>query len=167
MPCCPQGLLLLIAAQRMPCCLQRMLLLSYDKAAKRIQLRHYSVTAQPSGVSKGVKALVGQRALPNMGHVQDVSEFLSKSGYGSVGFPHTHLCTHACIHACSQLWPSLGMSASKGNGLCCEPCPACARLLEHEWPLLTGSLIGRSCRHMHLRNKLQCWWVVKSLESPV
>ena len=61
-----------------------MLLLSYDKAAKRIQLRHYSISAQPSGVSKGVKALVGQRAVPNMANVQDVSEFLSKSGYGSV-----------------------------------------------------------------------------------
>ena len=65
-----------------------MLLLSYDKAAKRIQLRHYSISAQPSGVSKGVKALVGQRAVPNMANVQDVSEFLSKSGYGSVSFMH-------------------------------------------------------------------------------
>ncbi len=65
--------------------LQRILLLSYDKASKRIHLRHYSVSAQPSGVSKGVKALVSQRAVPDMSHVQDVSEFLSKSGYGSVG----------------------------------------------------------------------------------
>lgn len=63
---------------------QRVLLLSYDKTTKRIQLRHFSISAQPSGVSKSVKALVGQRALPDMGHVQDVSEFLSKSGYGSV-----------------------------------------------------------------------------------
>lgn len=65
--------------------LQRILLLSYDKASKRIHLRHYSVSAQPSGVGKGVKALVSQRAVPDMSHVQDVSEFLSKSGYGSVG----------------------------------------------------------------------------------
>ena len=64
--------------------MQRVLLLSYDKTTKRIQLRHFSISAQPSGVSKSVKALVGQRALPDMGNVQDVSEFLSKSGYGSV-----------------------------------------------------------------------------------
>ncbi|KAL3136348.1 hypothetical protein ABBQ38_005610 [Trebouxia sp. C0009 RCD-2024] len=62
---------------------KRVLLLSYDKATKRIQLRHYSISAQPSGVSKSVKALVSQRAVPDMGAVQDVSEFLSKSGYGS------------------------------------------------------------------------------------
>lgn len=67
-----------------------MLLLSYDKATKRIQLRHYSISAQPSGVSKSVKALVSQRAVPDMGAVQDVSEFLSKSGYGSVSPPIPH-----------------------------------------------------------------------------
>lgn len=62
---------------------KRILLLSYDKASKRIHLRHYSISAQPSGVSKSVKALIGQRAVPDMSNVQDVSEFLSKSGYGS------------------------------------------------------------------------------------
>lgn len=70
------------------CVLQRVLLLSYDKGTKRIQLRHYSISAQPSGVSKSVKALVSHRALPDMGAVQDVSEFLSKSGYGSVSLQH-------------------------------------------------------------------------------
>ena len=64
--------------------LQRVLLLSYDKTSKRIHLRHFSISAQPSGVSKSVKALVSQRAVPDMGNVQDVSEFLCKSGYGSV-----------------------------------------------------------------------------------
>ncbi|KAL0050815.1 hypothetical protein WJX82_007715 [Trebouxia sp. C0006] len=62
---------------------KRVLLLSYDKTSKRIHLRHFSISAQPSGVSKSVKALVSQRAVPDMGNVQDVSEFLSKSGYGS------------------------------------------------------------------------------------
>jgi len=59
-------------------------LLSYDKAARRISFRHYSIVAQPSGVSKSVKALVGRRALPDMSAMQDVSEFLTRSGYGSV-----------------------------------------------------------------------------------
>ena len=35
-----------------------------------------------------MKALVGGRALPAMGDLGDVSEFLTKSGYGSVsGIP--------------------------------------------------------------------------------
>ena len=61
-----------------------MVLLSYDKAARRISFRHYSIAAQPSGVSKSVKALVGRRVLPDMGALQDVSDFLTRSGYGSV-----------------------------------------------------------------------------------
>ena len=77
------------------CVVQRILLLDYNKATKRIQLRHYSISAQPSGVSKSVKALVSQRAVPDMGAVQDVSEFLSKSGYGSVSFPYCSF-TMAC-----------------------------------------------------------------------
>ena len=71
------------------------MLLSYDKATKRIQLRHYSISAQPSGVSKSVKALVSQRAVPDMGAIQDVSELLSKSGYGSVSFWHCALTENA------------------------------------------------------------------------
>ena len=46
------------------------MLLSYDKATQRISLRHYSITAAPSGVSKGVKSLVNQRAVPDLSNVQ-------------------------------------------------------------------------------------------------
>jgi hypothetical protein len=63
---------------------QRVVLLSYDKAARRIAFRHFSILVAPSGVSKAVKALVGRRALPDMGELKDVSEFLTRSGYGSV-----------------------------------------------------------------------------------
>ena len=75
---------------------QRVLLLSYDKDTKRISFRHYGISAQPSGVSKSVKSLVGRRQLPDMGTLGDVSEFLTKSGYGSVTYPascteHSHL----------------------------------------------------------------------------
>ena len=61
-----------------------MLLLSYDAAARRIAFRHYAISAQPSGVSKGVKSLVARRQLPDMGAMADVAEFLTKGGYGSV-----------------------------------------------------------------------------------
>ena len=78
--------------------LQRVLLLSYDKTSKRIHLRHFSISAQPSGVSKSVKALVSQRAVPDMGNVQDVSEFLSKSGYGSVsGLGMSYCCLSSSV----------------------------------------------------------------------
>ena len=84
--------------------LQRILLLSYDKVSKRIHLRHFSISAQPSGVSKSVKALVSNRALPNMGAVQDVSEFLSKSGYGSVSLTHN---AYPMLYRCIAAFPSL------------------------------------------------------------
>ncbi len=64
-----------------------MVLLSYDRAARRIAFRHFSILVAPSGVSKAVKALVGRRALPDMGELKDVSEFLTRSGYGSVRAP--------------------------------------------------------------------------------
>ena len=64
-----------------------MLLLSYDASARRIAFRHYAISAQPSGVSKGVKSLVARRQLPDMGAMADVAEFLTKGGYGSVRIP--------------------------------------------------------------------------------
>ena len=50
--------------------LQRIVLLSYDMTTQRISLRHYCITAAPSGVSKGVKSLVNQRAVPDLSNVQ-------------------------------------------------------------------------------------------------
>ena len=67
--------------------LQRVVLLSYDKETRRISFRHYGISAAPSGVTKSVKSLVARRQLPDMGSLQDVSEFLTKSGYGSVRAP--------------------------------------------------------------------------------
>lgn len=61
-----------------------MVLLSFDKETRRISFRHYGISAAPSGVTKSVKSLVNRRQLPDMGALQDVSEFLTKSGYGSV-----------------------------------------------------------------------------------
>ena len=64
--------------------LQRVVLLSYDKETNRISFRHYSILAQPCGVTRGIKTLVGRHQVPNLGNFQDISEFLTKSGYGSV-----------------------------------------------------------------------------------
>eukprot|EP00884_Botryococcus_braunii_P008786 jgi/Botrbrau1/17909/Bobra.50_1s0010.1 len=62
---------------------QRMVLLSRDPQSGRISFRHYNIAATPSGVTKSIKSLVGQRHLPNMAHLTDISELLTKSGYGS------------------------------------------------------------------------------------
>jgi ribosome biogenesis protein SSF1/2 len=60
-------------------------LLSHDKATGLISLRHYSISTAPSGIKKSLKALLGRRALPgDMGAMQDVSDLVMKSGYGSV-----------------------------------------------------------------------------------
>ncbi len=61
------------------------MLLSHDKATGLISLRHYSISTAPSGIKKSLKALLGRRALPgDMGAMQDVSDLVMKSGYGSV-----------------------------------------------------------------------------------
>jgi len=62
---------------------QRVLLLNRDAETGRISFRHYNITAQPSGVSKGIRNLVQRKELPDMGNMADVSDFVMKSGYGS------------------------------------------------------------------------------------
>ena len=52
--------------------------------AGTISLRHYSISVVPSGIRKSLKTLLQHKALPKMGDFQDVSEFVMKSGYGSV-----------------------------------------------------------------------------------
>ena len=65
--------------------MQRVVLLCYDADTRRITWRQYSINAQPSGVaSKGVKALVAARKLPDMGNLEDVAEYVTRGGYGSV-----------------------------------------------------------------------------------
>lgn len=62
---------------------QRVVLLEYNPESQRISLRHFSVSAQPTGVSKNLKTLLTRKQLPDMGRMTDVSEFLARSGYGS------------------------------------------------------------------------------------
>lgn len=62
---------------------QRVVLLDYNPATRRISLRHFSVAAAPTGVTKNLKTLLARKELPDMGNMMDVSEFLTRSGYGS------------------------------------------------------------------------------------
>ncbi|OAE22687.1 hypothetical protein AXG93_2675s1200 [Marchantia polymorpha subsp. ruderalis] len=62
---------------------QRVLLLNYDKKTKCIDFRHYSISAQPVGVTRSIRKLVQRKKLPDLGGLGDVSEFVTRSGYGS------------------------------------------------------------------------------------
>ena len=95
--------------------MQRVVLLSFDKDTGRISFRHYGISAAPSGVTRSVKQLVNRRQLPNMGALGDVSELLTKSGYGSVRTPlpspalapagiALRLCPHVLCGACQAPW---------------------------------------------------------------
>ncbi|GBG58826.1 hypothetical protein CBR_g227 [Chara braunii] len=61
---------------------RRVLLLNYNKDTQRIDFRHFLITAQPVGVARNIRKLVQKHQVPDLGGLQDVSEFL-RSGYGS------------------------------------------------------------------------------------
>ncbi|KAH6813946.1 PETER PAN-like protein [Perilla frutescens var. frutescens] len=62
---------------------QRIVLLNYNKDTKRIDFRHYSVRLQPVGVSRRVRKFVQNHQVPDLSSLKDVSEFLTRAGYGS------------------------------------------------------------------------------------
>ncbi|KAJ6873456.1 peter Pan-like protein [Populus alba x Populus x berolinensis] len=62
---------------------QRIVLLNYNKDTKLIDFRHYSIRLQPVGVSRRLRKFVQNRQVPDLRNLQDVSDFVSKAGYGS------------------------------------------------------------------------------------
>eukprot|EP00955_Chlamydomonas_euryale_P057644 356861-Chlamydomonas_euryale.AAC.18 len=66
-----------------PAACQRVVLLSYIQATGTIRLRHYSIGTAPSKMKKSVTSLVRGHDVPDLSHMQDVSEYVSKGGYGS------------------------------------------------------------------------------------
>nr|CAG4643168.1 EOG090X0508 [Ilyocryptus agilis] len=59
--------------------IRRCVLLHYHSEDGTVEFRHYSLKAIPVGVSKSVKKLI-QSKVPNLGKLQDISEFVSKAG---------------------------------------------------------------------------------------
>lgn len=59
------------------------MLLNYNKETKLIDFRHYSIRLQPIGVSKRIRKLVQSHQVPDLRNLQDVSDFVTKAGYGS------------------------------------------------------------------------------------
>ncbi|XP_058076983.1 peter Pan-like protein [Magnolia sinica] len=62
---------------------QRIVLLNYDKETKLIDFRHYSIRVQPVGVSRRIRKFVLNHQVPDLRSLQDVSDFVTKAGYGS------------------------------------------------------------------------------------
>ncbi|KAJ1397671.1 Brix domain [Sesbania bispinosa] len=62
---------------------QRIVLLNYNKETKLIDFRHYSIRLQPVGVSRRIRKLVQSHQVPDLKNLQDVSDFVTKAGYGS------------------------------------------------------------------------------------
>ncbi|CAN0889329.1 Peter Pan-like protein [Linum grandiflorum] len=62
---------------------QRVVLLNYNKDTKLIDFRHYSIRLQPVGVSRRIRKFVQNHQVPDLRSLQDVSDFVTKAGYGS------------------------------------------------------------------------------------
>jgi len=62
---------------------QRILLLKYDKEKEVIDFRHYSIKLQPVGVSRRIRKLMQSNQVPDLRDLKDVSDYVTKAGYGS------------------------------------------------------------------------------------
>lgn len=62
---------------------QRIVLLNYDRESKCIDFRHYSIRLQPVDVSRKIRKFVQNHQVPDLRSLEDVSDFITKAGYGS------------------------------------------------------------------------------------
>ncbi|KAJ8749560.1 hypothetical protein K2173_026209 [Erythroxylum novogranatense] len=62
---------------------QRIVLLNYNKDTKLVDFRHYSIRLQPVGVSRRIRKFVQNHQVPDLRSLQDVSDYVTKAGYGS------------------------------------------------------------------------------------
>lgn len=62
---------------------QRVILLVHNKESDTISLRHFCISVAPSGLTKGIKALVQGKALPDLSRFNDIADFIERSGYAS------------------------------------------------------------------------------------
>ncbi|KAG8238449.1 hypothetical protein J437_LFUL002906 [Ladona fulva] len=58
--------------------IRRCVLLNYNEESKIIDFRHYAVKVIPKGMSRSVKKII-QSKVPNLAHLEDISEFFSKA----------------------------------------------------------------------------------------
>ncbi|KAM3292074.1 hypothetical protein ACQJBY_036161 [Aegilops geniculata] len=72
---------------------QRILLLQYDKETEAIEFRHYSIKLQPVGVSRKIRKLMQNNQVPDLRDLKDVSDYVTKAGYGSESEPDDEAAT--------------------------------------------------------------------------
>jgi len=63
---------------------RRVVLFHYRKEDGMVEMRHFAIRAQPVGISSNVKKIL-QAKIPNLGDLQDVSEFLEGTNGGPAG----------------------------------------------------------------------------------
>uniref|UniRef100_A0A7N0V0E3 Brix domain-containing protein n=1 Tax=Kalanchoe fedtschenkoi TaxID=63787 RepID=A0A7N0V0E3_KALFE len=62
---------------------QRIVLLNYNKETKLIDFRHYFIRLEPVGATQRLRKFVQNHQVPDLRNLQDVSDFVTKAGYGS------------------------------------------------------------------------------------
>eukprot|EP01026_Neomeris_dumetosa_P014827 TRINITY_DN15492_c0_g1_i1.p1 TRINITY_DN15492_c0_g1~~TRINITY_DN15492_c0_g1_i1.p1 ORF type:complete len:365 (-),score=48.95 TRINITY_DN15492_c0_g1_i1:265-1323(-) len=62
---------------------KRVVLFNHDKESGTLSFRHYGINVAPTGLTKGAKALVQRKDIPDLSGFNDISEFIQRSGYGS------------------------------------------------------------------------------------
>ncbi len=63
---------------------RRVVLFHYHKGTGEIEVRHYVIRAMPVGITRAVKKMA-QNRLPDLGKLEDVSEFVLSGGRGAAG----------------------------------------------------------------------------------
>lgn len=61
---------------------RRVVLFNYMKESGLVEMRHYHIRAQPMGISRSVKKVL-QAKLPDLGDLQDISQFIEGQGLGA------------------------------------------------------------------------------------
>eukprot|EP00210_Caulerpa_lentillifera_P005314 g5077.t1 len=62
---------------------RRVVLFDYDAVSDLVRLRHYLISVPVTGLTKAMKSLVYGNSVPDLGDVNELSEFLSRSGYAT------------------------------------------------------------------------------------
>jgi ribosome biogenesis protein SSF1/2 len=63
---------------------RRVVLFHYHKGTGEIEVRHYIIRAMPVGITRAIKKMAQSR-LPDLGRLEDVSEFVLSGGRGAAG----------------------------------------------------------------------------------
>ncbi|KAI8867834.1 Brix-domain-containing protein, partial [Ramicandelaber brevisporus] len=62
---------------------RRVVLINRDPATGVITIRHYLITVKAVGISRGIKRLIVTQHIPNLGNLNDISDFVRKEAFAS------------------------------------------------------------------------------------